>query len=158
MGIVGLLAGFLTDRYGARPLTLSSSGLLLIGLILLTLILAHPTSALDCAWRLALIGIAMGLFNGPNQTLLMSVGTRETMGAASALSNLSARLGSILGPLLLAILWSLLPDLTLQMSTGAIVLVGLAALSVLCAWMMRSNTQFDSTKNGTALNKQGIAC
>jgi DHA2 family multidrug resistance protein-like MFS transporter len=157
MGIVGLLAGYLTDRYGARPLTLSGSGLLLIGLILLTLILAHPTSALDCVWRLALIGMGMGLFNGPNQTLLMSVGTRETMGAASALSNLSARLGSILGPLLLAILWSLLPGLALQMSGGAIVLVILAALSFFCAWMTRSNPQLDTTQTRSGLNKQGIA-
>jgi len=139
MGVVGLLAGYLTDRYGARPLTLTGSSLLLIGLILLSLILAHPTSVLDCIWRLALIGIGMGLFNGPNQTLLMSVGMRETMGAASALSNLSARLGSIFGPLLLAILWSFQPELTLQMNNGAIVLVGLAALSVFCAWMTRPN-------------------
>lgn len=157
MGIVGLLAGYLTDRYGARPLMLSGSGLLLIGLILLSLILAHPTAMLDFIWRLALIGMGMGLFNGPNQTLLMSVGTRETMGAASALSNLSGRLGSIFGPLLLALLWSLQPELTLQMNSGGIVLMLLAALSVFCSWINRSATQRDATKNDTLLNAQESA-
>jgi MFS transporter, DHA2 family, multidrug resistance protein len=157
MGVVGLLAGYLTDRYGARPLTLTGSSLLLIGLILLSLILAHPTSVLDCIWRLVLIGVGMGLFNGPNQTLLMSVGMRETMGAASALSNLSARLGSIFGPLLLAILWSIQPELTLQMNNGAIVLVGLAALSVFCAWMTRPDPQLDPTKIESASNTQETA-
>ena len=157
MGIVGLLAGYLTDRYGARPLTLTGTGLLLTGLILLSLVLAHPTSVLDCTWRLTLIGIGMGLFNGPNQTLLMSVGTRETMGAASALSNLSARLGSVIGPLLLGILWSFLPDLALQMNSGGLVLVALAALSVFCAWMTRPKAQHDSTQTGSALNEQEVA-
>ena len=157
MGVVGLLAGYLTDRYGARPLTLTGSSLLLIGLILLSLILAHSTSVLDCIWRLALIGVGMGLFNGPNQTLLMSVGMRETMGAASALSNLSARLGSIFGPLLLAILWSFQPELTLQMNSGAMVLVGLAALSVFCAWMTKPNLQLDPTKIESASNTQETA-
>jgi MFS family permease len=153
MGIVGLLGGYLTDRYGARLFTLAGSGLLLAGLILLSLILVHPTSVLDCTWRLVLIGVGMGLFNGPNQTLLMSVGTRETMGAASALSNLSARLGSVFGPLLLGILWSFLPGLALQMSSGGVVLVVLAALSVLCAWVARPKPQYDSTKTEVVLNQ-----
>lgn len=157
MGIVGLLAGYLTDRYGARPLTLIGSGLLLIGLILLSLILAHPISVLDCAWRLALIGVGMGLFNGPNQTLLMSVGTRETMGAASALSNLSARLGSIVGPLLLALLWSLQPELVVQMNSGGIVLVTLAALSIFCVWINRPDPQLETKKNEVTRNRQEIA-
>ncbi len=137
MGIVGLLGGYLTDRYGARPFTLAGSGLLLAGLILLTLVLARPTSVFDLSWRLLLVGIGMGLFNGPNQTLLMSVGTRETMGTASALSNLSARLGSVFGPLMLGITWLFLPGYGLQMSIGMLVLVGLCVLSVLCAWLVR---------------------
>ncbi len=157
MGIVGLLAGYLTDRYGARPLTLIGAGLLLTALILLSLVLAHPTSMLDCTWRLALIGVGMGLFNGPNQTLLMSVGTRETMGAASALSNLSARLGAVFGPLMLGILWSFLPDLTLQMNSGASVLVILAVLIVFCVWMTRPKSQLDATKTESTRNEQEVA-
>src|SRR5947209_16620626 len=132
MGLVGLLGGYLTDRYGARPFTLTGSGLVLVGSLLLSLMLVHPTSVFDLTWRLLLVGIGMGLFNGPNQTLLMSAGTKETMGAASALSNLSARLGSVFGPLLLSIIWSFLPSSTLHMSAGGVVFVALAVLSVLC--------------------------
>ena len=157
MGLIGLLAGYLTDRYGARPLTLIGAGLILIGLLLLSLILAHPTSALDCTWRLALIGVGMGLFNGPNQTLLMSAGTRASMGAASALSNLSARLGSIFGPLLLAILWSFQADLARQMNSGGIVLATLAALIVFCAWMTRLNPHYNSAETEPALSQQQVS-
>jgi uncharacterized membrane protein YqjE len=79
----------------------------------------------------------------------MSVGTRETMGAASALSNLSARLGSVFGPLMLGILWSFLPDRVLQMNSGGGVLVVLAALIVFCAWRTRPKIRFDSTQTET---------
>lgn len=157
MGLVGLLAGYLTDHYGARPLTLIGAGLILTGLFLLSLILARPTSALDCAWRLVLIGMGMGLFNNPNQTLLMSAGTRETMGAASALSNLSARLGSVFGPLLLGILWSFQPVLARQMNSGGVVLVILAVLIVFCAWMTRLNSQQNSTETEPTLNQQEVS-
>jgi MFS family permease len=140
MGIVGLLGGFLTDRYGARPFTLAGSGLLLAGLILLALVLARPTAAVDIAWRLLLVGIGMGLFNGPNQTLLMSVGTRETMGAASALSNLSSRIGSVFGPLMISVLWFFLPDSALQMRIGILVVTALAALNVFFVWFVQPRT------------------
>jgi DHA2 family multidrug resistance protein-like MFS transporter len=151
MGVVGLLGGYLTDHYGARPFTLAGSALVLIALVLLSLVLARPASVIDLAWRLLLVGIGMGLFNGPNQTLLMSVGTRETMGAASALSNLSARLGAVFGPLLLGIIWSLLPSNAQQMSIGILVLVALGALNVLFTWLVRSKAPDTSTEDNAVL-------
>ncbi|GHO87519.1 MFS transporter [Dictyobacter formicarum] len=157
MGLIGFLAGYLADRYGARPLTLIGTGLLLVGLVLLLLVLSHPTSVLDCTWRLMLIGVGMGLFNGPNQALLMSVGHRETMGAASALSNLSARLGSVFGPLLLGILWSVLPGLALQMNGGGIVLAFLAVLCVFCAWIAKPQAQQDPRQGESAHVEQEVA-
>ena len=95
----------------------------------------------DLTWRFLLVGIGMSLFNGPNQMLLMSVGARGTMGAASALSNLSARLGSVFGPLMLSITWSFLPGFALHMSIGMFVLVVLGTLAVLCAWLVRPRSQ-----------------
>jgi MFS family permease len=151
MGIVGLLGGFLTDRYGARPFTLAGSGLLLAGLILLSLVLTSPTSVFDLAWRLLLIGTGMGLFNGPNQTLLMSVGTRETMGATSALSNLSSRIGSVFGPLLLSVLWVFLPGSALQMRIGILVVTALAVLTMLFAWFVRPTPPPVSVETRSAL-------
>ncbi|EFH82992.1 MFS transporter [Ktedonobacter racemifer] len=141
MGMVGLLGGFLTDRYGARPFTLAGSGLLLAGLILLSLVLARPTLVVDIAWRLLLVGLGMGLFNGPNQTLLMSAGTQEMMGAASALSNLSSRIGSVFGPLIISVLWLFLSDPALQMRMGILVVTALAVLNVGFVWFVRPGTQ-----------------
>ncbi len=82
-----------------------------------------------------LTGLGIGLFTGPNQTLLMSVGTRETMGAASALSNLASRLGSVCGPLALALTWTFLISFSTQMLVGILVVDGFAILNLLFAWL-----------------------
>src|SRR5438067_414302 len=108
MGMMGILGGYLTDRYGAKPFILTGSGLLLVGLLLLTLVAQSHTSELDLVCRLLLEKKNLGLFSGPNLTLIMSAGTRETMGAASALSILVSRLGSVCGPLSLGMSWTFL--------------------------------------------------
>jgi MFS family permease len=136
MGVMGILGGYLTDRYGAKPFILTGSGLLLVGLLLLTLVAQSHTSELDLAWRLLLIGMGMGLFSGPNLTLIMSAGTRETMGAASALSNLVSRLGSVFGPLALGITWTFLASFSAQIGVGILVIDGFAVLNLLFAWLL----------------------
>ncbi len=135
MGVMGLLGGYLTDRYGAKPFILTGSGLLLVSLFMLTLVVESPTSELDLAWHLLLIGLGIGLFTGPNQTLLMSAGARETMGAASALSNLGSRLGSVCGPLVLALTWTFLISFSTQMLVGILIVDGFAILNLLFAWL-----------------------
>jgi MFS family permease len=133
MVVLGILGGALTDRYGASPLILAGVVLLLLGLLLFTSVSGSRVWGLDLAWRLLLVGGGIGLFSGPNQTLLMSVGTRETMGAASALSNLSTRLGAVCGPLVLGITWSLLASFSAQIRVGLLVVDGLAVLTLLFA-------------------------
>ena len=133
MGVLGPLGGYLTDRYGAKPFILAGSGLLAVGLIMLSLVVQHPASVFDLALRLLLVGMGMGLFNGPNQTLLMSVGTRETVGAASALSNLGSRLGSICGPLAVGLAWTFLASFSAQMGVGMLIIGSFAVLNLLFA-------------------------
>jgi MFS family permease len=135
MGAMGILGGTLADRYGAAPLILIGSGLLLIGVLLLTLVAGSHTAELDLAWRLLLIGMGIGLFSGPNQALLMSVGARETMGAASALSNLGARIGSVSGPLGVGLAWTFLASFSAQVGVGMLIINVLAVLTLFFAWL-----------------------
>jgi MFS family permease len=151
MGVMGPLGGYLTDRYGAKPFILTGSSLLLIGSLMLTLVAQTPTSELDLAWRLLLIGLGIGLFTGPNQTLLMSTGTRETMGAASALSNLGSRLGSVFGPLVVGLTWAFLANFSAQMAVGMLIIDGFAVLNLLFAWLsVRSRSQRPSASQEAA--------
>ncbi len=48
------------------------------------------------------------------------------MGAASALSNLSARLGTVFSPLVIGVAWSLIVTFPAQMVSGTLIVVGLA--------------------------------
>lgn len=118
MGIVG---GYLTDRYEPRPFILLGSALLVLGVFLLSKVVISQTSQLDIAWRLLLIGAGIGLFSSPNQTAIMSLGGREMMGAASALTNLAARAGTVLGPLVIGVAWSLSSALDSQMISGILI-------------------------------------
>jgi MFS family permease len=136
MAVMGPLGGYLTDRYGAKPFILTGSGLLLTGSLMLTLVAQSHTSVLDLAWRLLLIGMGIGLFTGPNQTVLMSVGAREMMGAASALSNLGSRLASVCGPLVMGFAWTFLTSFSAQVGIGMLIIDGFALLNLLFAWLL----------------------
>ena len=65
----------------------------------------------------------------------MSVGTRETMGAASALSNLGSRLASVCGPLVMGLTWTFLASFSAQMGVGMLIIDGFAVLNLLFAWV-----------------------
>jgi len=99
------------------------------------LIVQSPTAELDLAWRLLLSGIGIGLFTSPNQTRLMSAGARGTMGAASALSNLVSRLGTVCGPLGVGLVWTFLASFSTQMIVGILLVDGFALLNLLFAWL-----------------------
>jgi DHA2 family multidrug resistance protein-like MFS transporter len=153
MGSMGILGGYLTDRFGARPFILAGSGLLLTGLLMLTFVIRSATSAFDLAWRLLLIGVGIGLFTGPNQTLLMSAGARETMGAASALSNFGSRLATVCGPLVMGFTWTLLTSFSAQMMGGILLIDGFALLNLLFAWLsLQRKPQDVSTESEAVRN------
>ncbi|MBV9689209.1 MAG: MFS transporter [Ktedonobacteraceae bacterium] len=158
MGVMGIVGGYLTDRYRARPLILTGSGLLLVGSLLLTLKVHSLTAAVDLAWRLLLVGIGIDLFSGPNQTLLVSVGERETMGAASALSNVGARIGSVCGPLVVGLSWTFLASFSIQMSVGIVLIDGFAALTLLFAWLaVTRRSRGVSSEEGPEIASDGRA-
>jgi MFS family permease len=135
MGIMGMLGGYLTGRYGAKWFILTGSALLLAGLLLFSLVARTQTSELDVVWRLLLVRVGIGLFTGPNRTQLMSIGPRETMGAASALSNLSARLGTVFGSLALAVTWAFFTSFPAQINAGIFIVDGFAVINLLLAWL-----------------------
>jgi predicted MFS family arabinose efflux permease len=129
MMVMGMVGGYLTDRYNPRPFILIGVALILAGIFALSLVTTSKTSQLDIAWRLILIGAGIGLFSSPNQTAIMSTGGREMMGAASGLSNLSARLGSVLSPLVVGVAWSFITSFPAQMAYGTFIVVGLALIT-----------------------------
>jgi MFS family permease len=136
MAITSPVGGYLTDRYGVRRLLPAGLLTILAGSLILLLVIGAPTAALDLNWRLLLIGVGNGLVAGPLQTLIMSIGPRATLGAASALSSVARQLGFVGGPLLVSLLWSLRAEAlpAERMQGGLILLVALAFVALAGAW------------------------
>ncbi len=94
--LVAPLAGYLSDRIGAR--LLSTAGLLIscLGLLLLTELPAHPRPW-QIAVRLTLMGCGQAMFLAPNSASLLGRVERQYAGASAALLATARNLGMLLG-------------------------------------------------------------
>jgi DHA2 family multidrug resistance protein-like MFS transporter len=119
---VAPLSGKLSDRYRAEPI--GAAGLALLGLGLVTLVLMpdHPSN-LDIAWRVALSGIGFGLFQTPNNRLMLTSAPQQRSGAAGGLMTMARMIGMTLGAALATIM------LDLYGTRGAHDALGIAALA-----------------------------
>jgi DHA2 family multidrug resistance protein-like MFS transporter len=105
MGAVAPLGGYLTDRWGTRPVSLLAALCVGAGLLLLVP-LDTWWSLADVAWRIGLLGLGMGLFAGPNQSAIMGFAPRQVMGTVSGFTGLGRNLGFALVPSLATIVWT----------------------------------------------------
>src|SRR5437867_2206479 len=92
---------------------------------------------IDPARRLLLVGTGIGLFSSPTMTLIMGVG-RDMMAAASTVSNLVARLGTVFGPIVMGITWTIVTSLSTQMVAGIILVDILASATLIFAYLSAS--------------------
>ena len=133
MMAMGMIGGYLTDKYSPGPFVLVGAGLVTLGALMLSFTVSSKTSEVDLAMRLFLVGSGIGLFSSPASTVIMSFGGREAMAAASSLTNLSARLGTVVGPVAISATWAFTSGLSAQISTGILLVDGLAALTLYSA-------------------------
>ncbi len=131
MMVMGMVGGYLTDRYSPRPFMLIGSGLVLVGVASLSLVVSSRASEVDIVWRLLVTGCGIGLFSSPTSTLIMGFGGREAMAAASSLTNLAARSGTVAGPIAIGAIWAFTAALPVQVTTGILLVDALAALTLL---------------------------
>ena len=122
--LVAPFAGRLADRYAA-PGRLASLGLLImaIGAALVALGPSEPSAA-DIVWRLAVCGIGFGLFQSPNNKVIISSAPRERSGGASGLQSTGRLVGQSVGTALMAVVFGLLP--AHQTATALWITVGLS--------------------------------
>lgn len=99
------LAGRLSDRYPPGLLGGFGLGLMALGLASVALLPANP-STLDIVWRLTLCGLGFGLFQSPNNRVIITSAPRERSGGASGMQSTARLTGQSLGAAFVAVLFA----------------------------------------------------
>lgn len=96
MGLVSPWAGWLSDRYGSRGISILGLAVLCLGALAVTT-LQQGVSVWGYLLRLTPLGLGMGLFQSPNNSAIMGRVPRQHLGVASGLLSLSRTLGNTSG-------------------------------------------------------------
>jgi DHA2 family multidrug resistance protein-like MFS transporter len=103
VGLVAPLAGWLADRMSTAVLCAIGLALFCAGLAALALTPAAPT-AFEVCWRMALCGAGFGLFQSPNNRMMLTSAPRARAGAAGGMLGTARLTGQTTGAVLTAIL------------------------------------------------------
>jgi len=104
-GIVGVLSGMLSDRFGNRPVAVAGVILLLIGAFSINTLTA-TTSTLGNILRLLPLGAGMGIFQSPNNSMIFSVAPADRIGVVSSLVSVIRTLARSASIALLGAFWT----------------------------------------------------
>jgi EmrB/QacA subfamily drug resistance transporter len=105
LGIVAPISGWLSDRYGTRPITVIGLIVLATGYLALGTLQAD-TSALGFVLRFLPIGIGMGIFQSPNNSAIMGTAPRRRLGIVSGMLAATRSLGQTTGVALIGAIWA----------------------------------------------------
>lgn len=107
--VVAPLAGVLIERIHAG--LLGGVGLLLMtaGLLLLAYMPTHP-APVEIIWRLVVCGFGFGLFQSPNNSILIASAPPQRSGSASGMLATARLIGQTTGAALVALLFHLQPE------------------------------------------------
>ena len=95
-GLVAPLSGHLSDRVGAKALTVVGLAIMLasLGLMCLLGLGSKPGFVMAC---LALFGLGSGVFGSPNTKLIMTHAPKDKLGIAGSINALARNVGMVSG-------------------------------------------------------------
>jgi MFS transporter, DHA2 family, multidrug resistance protein len=136
--VMAPIAGWLADRMSTAVLCAIGLAVFCAGLAALAMLPAAPGPA-DIGWRMALCGVGFGLFQSPNNRMMLTAAPRERSGAAGGMLGTARLTGQTFGAVLTAIF--------LHLFGAAGEVLGLwvaAAFAVLAAFVSLSRTAVKS--------------
>lgn len=96
IGIVAPISGYVSDKIGSEILTVFGLVCIALGLVSIAF-LNGKSSYLDITLRVALIGIGSGLFQSPNNSIIMSCAPKNKLGIAGSINALIRNMGMVSG-------------------------------------------------------------
>ena len=130
--LVAPVAGMLVERMHAGFLGGTGLTLMAAGLFLLAFLPEHPAD-IDIIWRLVLCGAGFGLFQSPNNSILIASAPPQRSGSASGMLATARLIGQTTGASLMALLFHIVPEYsthTALLMAGGFALTG-AVISLL---------------------------
>ena len=127
--VVAPAAGLLVERIHAGLLGGTGLTMMAAGLFLLAFLPEHPTD-FDIIWRLVLCGAGFGLFQSPNNSILIASAPPERSGSASGMLATARLAGQTTGAALMALLFHVVPE---NSTHTALLLADRADSRTLCA-------------------------
>lgn len=126
------LAGWLADRMSTAVLCGAGLAAFAAGLTLLAL-MGADASSLDIGWRMALCGFGFGLFQAPNNRMMLTSAPRERAGAAGGMLATARLTGQTTGAVLTATFLGLMGARgeTASLATAAVFALAAAGFSLM---------------------------
>lgn len=126
---VSALAGSLSDRLGTRAVALAGAGVALTGV--LTMLTLGPDAGLpELAWRLALLGVGLGLFNPPLNAAVLAAAPPGMAATAGGVAMTVRTLAMTGGPAVAALAWTVADGGLAGFRAGVVALAAVAAVGV----------------------------
>lgn len=96
LSVVAPASGYLSDKIGSEILTFIGLVVTSLGLLLMST-LNEQTSLISMVFFIAVMSIGNGLFQSPNNSLIMSTVPRDKLGIAGSINGLVRNLGMVCG-------------------------------------------------------------
>ncbi|MDZ5000768.1 MFS transporter, partial [Clostridium perfringens] len=96
LAIVAPLSGYLSDKIGSERISFLGLSILTFGIFSLT-ILTENTSLLVVAIVVGLLSLGSGIFQSPNNSLIMSTVDKTKLGIAGSINGLVRNIGTTTG-------------------------------------------------------------
>jgi DHA2 family multidrug resistance protein-like MFS transporter len=109
VGVTAPLAGWLADRMSTAVLCAVGLAVFCFGLATIAQLPPAP-GPIDIGWRMALCGVGFGLFQSPNNRMMLTSAPRERAGAAGGMLATARLTGQTFGAVLTAIFLHLFSD------------------------------------------------
>ncbi|MGH2386676.1 MAG: DHA2 family efflux MFS transporter permease subunit, partial [Chloroflexota bacterium] len=108
LGVAAPISGRLSEKIGARPLTVAGMGLVAGALLALVFLLNGQGARLPLiVGALAVFGLGQGLFTAPNNSAIMGSVPAERLGVAGGILNVTRTLGTSLGVAVATVVFAL---------------------------------------------------
>lgn len=95
-GIIAPISGYISDKVGSESLTFLGLLITTVGLILIGYLNINSTYT-EIVIRIAILGLGNGLFQSPNNSIVMSLVPKNKLGIAGSINALVRNMGMVFG-------------------------------------------------------------